>query len=266
MLPSLNRSIALLMVTSHNDPEGNSTTYALSEQLADVFSRCGFFDGQLGEVRGMCSEGGQKMFDRAVRRYKKSPRYESTEISALDLMQRFDDCDEKTTGEQAQAAADQYAEQLEEEEADRLKDILRDQFGIESWDDWYRLIDARRCIAKSNPELLERGGLKNHRAFAKRANDLAESSKSKDCTPSTLVKWRDTQARIRQGIENPLSIIPVPGGGDVWGNGEPVLRDKEGNPRRRVIDIFGKEVPENRKSDVDEINEMVVKAYRTRKQ
>ena len=262
MLPSLERSIALLMVTSHNDPEGSSTTYPLSEQLADVFSRNAFFDGQLREVRGMCSEGGQKIFDRAVRRYKKSPRYQSTEISALDLMQRFNSCDEKTTGEQAQAAADQYAEQLEEEEAGRLRDILRDQFGIESWDDWYRLIDARRCIAKSNPELLERGGLKNHRAFAKRASELTEASKSKDCTPSTLIKWRETKDRIRQGIENPLSIIPVPGGGHVWGNGEPVQRDRQGNPRRRIIDIFGKEVAENEKPDIGGIGGMVDRAYR----
>ena len=60
----------------------------------------------------------------------------------------------------------------------------------------------------------------------------------------------------------PRAIINVPGGDQIWGDGEPVRRDRDGKPRRRSIDIFGNKVAENEKPEIDDIGGMVDRAYR----
>lgn len=74
------------------------------------------------------------------------------------------------------------------------------------------------------------------------AFSLYETAKANGCSPVEWVQWKKDKALVKAGEVNPGAIINVPGGGQIWGDGEPVRKDKEGNPRRRSIDIFGNEV------------------------
>lgn len=260
-VPLLRRDLAKLLVVADGDPEGSMTQQRLSQELSTVFERNGFTESALSELRIMCGVGGAKLFERAVKKYRTSPSYKALEMNAIECLHSIDDpeCDD---GAPHQQAAEKWADELPEDERQRLQDHLRDEYGLESVEDWTRLIQARHCIAKRHPQKVTREGYKAARKFARLAKQLADDSKVLDCMPAELMEWRDTKAKIREGRVNPGSIINVPGGGQVWGDGEAVRPDKEGRPKHKMIDIFGNEVASNEMPDVTRIDRMVNTAWK----
>ena len=257
-LPGLDRHIALAMITSHDDPWKEGTMDPMAEHLAVVFARNEVQKTTLNEIRAACSPGGQRLLDRAVMRYKKTPVYQTTERNAEELMLRIDLAKrEEGVGEATERAVEDFTDQIDAAESERLKAYLRENWGIESWDDWYLIVDARNCIAEKNPEMLKRSGYRAHRAFTKAALRLANRARGFGWTPSALLAYES----IDWKTVNPGAIIDVPGGGQVYGDRTPVHRDNNGQPRRKSIDIFGRDIADNMHPDYEQIRQAAEKAF-----
>lgn len=264
-LPRLDFYLARLLVSSENDPGGTDRTDPIGSLVADALVDQMPFEKQLIEIRSMLSAGGQKVFDRAVRKYRKHPKAQAAEINALEMMQGLKGLPEDATGEQAKQKADEFAEDLEDKQAEDFRRILAEDYDITSMEDFARLIDARHCIAETQPKLLNRPGLSGARAFTKAALKLVGESRAKDCMPREIIEYRKAMVMVRNGTANPGSIINVPGSSQkIYGNGEPVRPGKDGKPRRTVIDIFGNEVAAGEQVDVNNLRDMVEVAFKNR--
>lgn len=260
-LPTLRREIALVLVAAQNDPSGTKTTCAISDELARVFVHNKLTDKDLGDIALSCNEVGQVVLRRAIGKYKKSPAHKAIELSAEELFAQLDDTQENSSDNDPQQEAEAFTEDFPKDDGEWLRKHLRDTYGLNSPQDWMHLKQARHCIAEQRPELRKRTGRKTARTLAKLAFDLYETAKANNCSPVEWVEWKKTKKAISSGQVNPGSIINVPSGGQVWGDGEPVRHDSNGKPRRRAIDIFGKEVADNERPDIDDIDDMMGRAY-----
>ena len=258
-LPTLDYLVARQLITSHNDPSSTDQRDALGHALARAMTDAMPFKKDLIEIRAMLSPGGQKLFDRAERRYLKSSAYEAIETSSEELMLLVDEANSKdTTGERSKQVVDEFSSRLSESEAGQLEEFLRDR-GIECWEDWYRLIDARRCIAETRPDLIKQRGFRAHKAFTNAALKLAADAKSAGpgWTPTKLLEYR----AIDWSTVHPGSIIDEPGGRQVFGDRTPVRRDSNGKLMRQSVDIFGREIAANEHPDYDKIRQAAEKAF-----
>ena len=265
-LPRLDFYLARLLVSSENDPGGTDRKDSMGSLVADALVDQMPFNKQLIEIRSMLSSGGQKVFDRAVRKYRNHPEAQAAEINALEMMEGLEGLPRDATGKKAKQRADEFAEELEDKQAQDYRRILAEDYDITSMKDFARLIDARHCIAETQPQLLERSGLSGARAFTRAALKLVEDSRSKDCMPREIIEFRKTMVMVRNGTANPGSIINVPGSSQqIYGNGEPVRRSKkDGKPRRTAIDIFGNEVAAGDQVDVNNLRDMAEVAFKKR--
>lgn len=257
-MPSLRRELALVLVSAKVDPSGTKSHCVLSDELARVFIKSQATEALTAEVALMCNEIGMVIFRRALIKYQASEEYKAIELSTDELFIHLDRQDAK---ESAQESAQAFTEDFPDNDRDWLRNHLRETYGLNSPEDWEHLKQARYCIAKENPELVHQFGWKSARRLSKMAFSLYETAKANGCSPGEWLQWKKTRALIRSGKVNPGSIINIPGGGHVWGDGEPVRRDKDGKPRRRAIDIFGNEVAENEATDISAIDRMVQQAY-----
>ena len=263
-LPTLRREIALVLVSAKSDPSGTKKSCSISDELAKVFIANKATDVLARDVSTMCNEVGLTILRRALIKYKASAQYKAVELSAEELFAYLDGLKGEADQEKTQETAEEFTEDFESDERERLRAYLRDTYGLNSAEDWEHLKQSRYCVAKENPELLRQAGRQSARRLSKMAFALYETAKANGCSPVEWVQWKKDKALVKSGKVNPRSIINVPSGGQIWGDGEPVRRDKDGNPRRRSIDIFGNEVAENEKSDIDKIDDLMDRAYRNR--
>lgn len=260
LLPTLKRPLSLALVTAQRDPSGSKRYCTLSDELASVFVHNRATESKLQSAFMMCSEAGQKVFTRARGKYEGTPDFQTVVLNAEELFEQVDSL-EHDQEDQAQTTAEDFTADLPQDDAEWLRNYLRDTFGLESPQDWEYLKQARRCIAEQRRDLMNRPGRKTKRVLSKLAFDLYETAKANDCSPVAWLEWKKTKADVANGRINPLSIITVPGGRQIWGDGEPVRPDGNGQPRRKAIDIFGREVADNEQPDIQKIDEMVQKAY-----
>ena len=263
-LPTLRREIALVLVSAQSDPSVSKRTCTLSDELARVFVHNNATDALTSDVATMCNEAGLLILRRALSKYKASDKYKAVELSADELFAQLDRLKGEANQENAQEKAEEFTEDFEADERDRLRSYLRDTYGLNSAEDWEHLKQSRHCIAQKNPDLFGQLGRKTARRLSKLAFSLYETAKANGCSPVEWVRWKKDKALVKAGKVNPGAIINVPGGGQIWGDGEPVRKDKDGKPRRRSIDIFGNEVASNEQPNIDDIDDMMGRAYKSR--
>lgn len=178
-----------------------------------------------------------KVYRRAEAKYENNPQYRSIELSTDELFAHLDK-KKAEEGEDTHEAVEEFAKDLPADERDWLKAHLRETYGLESAEDWKHLKEARVCVRKQHPELMREIGRTAARRLSKIAFDLYTIAKANNCSPMQWAEWLETKAMVRDGKVNPASIINVPGTGQIWGDGEPVRKDSNGNPRRREVDIL----------------------------
>ena len=257
-MKGLSRQLALLLIDSRPDQIRTQQV----EQLEVVLAKNRFTETELANLKSFCNEGGSVLLQRAIAKYMKNPIRDGMNRAAQEILgkasQRAQQKGDQFTAEEAQRGFEEDVEDFgEEAKRLRLREFLRDEFGIESKEDFLRLVVAVKMIEKTRPELVQRGDLKSRNTAIKEARKLYEEAKSKDCSPKAIIEWRD----LMKTKLNPNMIYTRPDGQQIWGNGEAVIRDKDGHPRRKAITIFGTEVPTSEVPDMDDVARDVWAAY-----
>ena len=257
-MEGLPRSLALLLIDSRPDQIRTPQV----DQLEVVLAKNRFTETELANLKSFCNEGGSVLLQRAVSKYMKNPVREGMHRAAQEILgrasQRANKKGDAFTAEDAQRGFEEDVEDFgEEAERLRLRDFLRDEYGIESKEDFLRLVQAVKMIEQTRPDLLQRHDLKSRNIAIKLARALYEEATAKGTTPKAIIEWR----KLRQQKLNPNVIYTRPDGQQIWGTGEAVIRDKDGHPRRKAVTIFGTEVPSSEVPDMGDVARDVWKAY-----
>ena len=263
-LPKLSRDVALVLHNANQDSSGGRTHCDVSDELSRVLIHNKATESLMRDIALMCNEIGLKVLRRGIAKYKASPQYKAVELSSDELFAHLDDNKGGSSNNDPQKTVEAFTEDFPEDDREWLRSHLRDTYGLHSAEDWEHLKQARRCIAEERADLLGKRGHKTARTLSKLAHDLYTTAKANDCSPAEWIEWRKTKALVRDGKVHPGSIINVPGGKQIFGDGEPVRPDSQGRPRRTAIDIFGREVAANEMADVHKIDNMVRNAFEKR--
>ena len=261
-LNGLSRQLALTLVTpSDKDPRATAGSDPLAEELSAIFVRCQLSEAQLWELIGHCSEAGAKVWRRACAKYMKDPVFKAREINVQELLLHVEKEMGSATpdggawdGAKAKEAADAFADDFEDPEQIR-QELLR--LGIESAKDWALMLDALRCVAKEDPKTFNTPGIASRNTITRKARELKDLAKLQGSTPSAIIAWKKIKRKIGTKDCLPNEIHVRPDGSMIYGDGTPVIRDKNGNLRRRVATIFGTPMAANEVPDVADITRKV---------
>ena len=258
LVNGLNRQLALLLVNSRPDQIRTPQV----EQLEVVLAKNRFTETELVNLQSFCNEGGAVLLQRAIAKYLKNPVRDGMNKAVQELLgnasQRQKNKGDQFTADDAQQGLEEDLEGFgNEAKRLRLRDVLRDEFGIESKHDFLLLMQAVDMIEKTRPDLVQRGDLKARNAAVKMARALYEEAKAKETTPRAIIEWK----KLRKQKLNPHAIYTRPDGQEIWGDGSAVVRDRNGQPRRKAMTIFGAEVPTSEMPDIDQIKKDVFDAY-----
>lgn len=261
-ISGLPREIALILIAAEDAwVAGSSDPH--SELIAALFARSGCSEAKLMDLLQFCGDGGRKVFQRAVRRYLTGPSYMAQAINGhetLDYVMR-QQIDADPDGVKAAADAEACTDEFADADRESARQWLRDACGINDPGDWAMMLDALQCIRREDPQAFNRPGLQARNAITKRALRLMERARAYGCTPSKLMEWKKLRTQIGTSACNPNSIYVRPDGQQIYGDGTPVMRDKDGQPRRRVSTIFGVDMAEGSVPSADEIRQKMQQAY-----
>lgn len=259
-VPGLRRLVALLLATTTEDGWQTGQQDPVCEEIVQALIANGFTTKQLLDVEQFCSPEGLKSWKRAVRKYLSDPSRQGVADAAVEAL--------LDAARQGEAAGDEYdpeeAEQVISEGADRfdnaeaVRNYLRDEFGLESRKDYLYLMDAMKCTIRDRSELWKAGGEENLRQITKLALSLAQQAKAyPDCTPSRLRQWQRLKRNRSQ--MNPNAIYKRPTGDWVWGDMKPVIW-VNGEAHRPMSTLFGVRPVGSTPSDV-EMHDLIERAF-----
>ena len=254
----LSRALALMLIGCRVD----QVRAAQVKQLAEVLTKNRFTEAELTNLLSFCNEGGAVLLQRAIARYLKDPITDGANRAVQELLGNAGERQKKKgdqfTADDAQRGLEADLEDFGEDAAKfRLREILRDDYGIESKEDFLMLLQAMKMIEQTQAEMISRGGLRERNKAVRMARALYEKAKAQGSTPKAIIEWD----KLKRTKLNPNVIYTRPDGQQIWGNGEAVIRDKDGNPRRKAFTIFGTEVPTSEVPDMNDIGRDVRKAY-----
>lgn len=251
----LKRELALPLVTAPEDriDEGDSHRKALTQLLINNQPS----KVELMELSQHLGGYGQKIFVRAVRHYGNDATRRGlnsvVEEILLKLQQKAAE-DGRIDGDEASEDFDQTAEEIAPDL--EMRQVLADEWDIHSPADFEMMIQAMALIAKEEPNLWIQSGRSAQHQQTSKARRLYEEAKRYGCTPQCIVDWRIAQNKPM----NPNAIYKRPDGLQIWGNGDPVVMDKQGNPRRPMSTFFGQKLDGEVPHDF-EMRDWVKRAY-----
>ena len=257
-MEGLSRQLALLLIDSRPDQIRTQQV----DQLELVLAKNRFTETELANLKSFCNEGGSVLLQRAIAKYMKNPIRDGINRAVQEILgraaQRQQQKGDNFTADDAQRGFEEDMKDFgAEAERLRLREYLRDEWGIESKEDFLRLLQAVKMIELTRPDLIQRGDLKSRNFAIKAARKLYEEATAKNTSPKAIIDWRN----LMKTKLNPNMIYTRPDGQQIWGTGEAVIRDKDGNPRRKAFTIFGTEVPTSEVPDMNEIARDVWAAY-----
>lgn len=236
-LPGLDRDDAITLVSAQESIADEGERHRQVLQL--LFVRHQLTVKQIGQLRPYLGGFGLKVLARALWGYSHDPAYKGTEEAIgvlLREMQRQAEAEGRIQGEKLEDVFDS----CDQESPDlRMREILRDDWGIESAADFEMLILAMALTAKKNQNEWMRGNRQQLNVLTKKARRLYERGKANNVSPAKIVEWDDW----KQTQNNPNAVFVRPDGIEVWGDGERVIRDKNGQPCRPMASLFGGDVP-----------------------
>lgn len=264
-LPGLHRDLALVLVSTTKTTR-SATEDPFAKQLLQVFLRLKPTRRELSELRSYCSEMGAACWDSATRYYQADPVYQGAAEIADELLlgtakrqqeaqDHGDAFDDDRATQELRDAADGYQEQL------RLRDRLRDEYGLESAADWRMMVEAMRCSVRAYRGEWQRGDRQALRDLTREARRLLRKAQSMNSTPQVVADW-EALMQNPSGMK-PNVIYRRPDGISIWGDRALVVWDKDGNPCRPMDTIFGKVMAEGSVPLDYEMEDMVRRAWGT---
>ena len=261
-LKGLTREYAVILVMSVRSTLQGQGGDPTADLIARLMVKNKLNLKELTDISLFCGEEGLKTYRRAIDRYKRDPSVRGTAEMAENLLLRglenqvaAEDVGKEYSDEQVQQdvenAADQYADMM------RTREWLRDEFNIESRQDYAWMMQALRITFKSDRAKWLKGDRAGLNALTREAFKLYRQAKSYPCSPRTLTDWRKTRSQPM----NPHAVYRRPDGVEVWGSGELVIRDKNGAPKRPMDTIFGLKMPEGSVPMDFEMDKLVDQAY-----
>lgn len=263
LLPGLTRDIALILVSAKTDTRG-ATEDPVAKTVCQLLIRNQPTAREITTMLGFCldSEFGTKCFRTAVGYYYADPvskgkteLADSLLLRGLLQQEKAEAAGETYSDEQVQQDIEAEAERAEERL--RLREWLRDEYNIESRQDYAWMLDALRCVCKANQGHWQRASRADLNLMTRKARRLYERAKAYPCRPSAVVEWDEQK---RKGLQ-PNVIYKRPDGVKIWGTNELVVYDAEGAARRPQETIFGKTMPDGTVPMDFEMNDLVDKAY-----
>ncbi len=246
-LKGLSRRLALLLV---NPLAEHEPVDPQAKQIADVIAANRLTDSEIAEVAQFCGEQSVRVWSRAVSFYSRSTAKQATD-SALDELllnawQRQHQAEAKGqsfTAEEARAAVDDDADSYDEQL--RLREFFSETMGIDSPGDLAMWVQSMEQVFQAHAREWPDLDLKGYRVMVKRARGIFNTAQRLNSTPETVARWN--ALRLNGSMKSqPNMIFLRPDGTEVFGDGEPVLRDKDGlNPRRPMAGFLGDAVRES---------------------
>ena len=220
-----------------------------AKQIAQLLAQSRLTDSELNDAALCVDSGAMRLWIRAVGHYKQEPTFKAVDAALSEVvlkawMRQKAASDEGTdlTEEEAQAAAEQDVDSYEE--TMRLRDFFRDHWGVESAADLRMWVESMEAIYQQHKEEWPSLDLQGYNRMVKRAFAVFTEARRMNSTPMAMAAWRELVKSGRMKLQ-PLMIFRRPDGVEQFGDGLPVLRDKEGkNPRRPMAGLLGEMVPE----------------------
>ncbi len=243
-LKGLPRHLALMLVNPL--PE----TTVISEQareIAQVLIWNRLTDKEIADVSQFCGDQAMRLWMRAVQEYNRDPARKGVDAALMEVLlnawQRHSQAEaagQECTAEEAQAAAEQDADNYDQ--SMRLREFFRDNLGIECPKDLVMWVEAMEMVYQQHAREWPQLDLKGYNRMVKQARGIFMEARRMNSTPETIMRWR---AEVRGGRMKlqPSTIFRRPDGVEMFGDGLPVLRDKDGNPRRPMAGFLGETVP-----------------------
>ena len=255
-LPGLKRQHAILLVTASADKTDPGDFH--SKLLKQLLLQHEFTSKQVLNLTQFMGEFGLKVYGRAVRAYDNDSVQKGLNDVISEILLKIQQDATGEAGIDGEEVSDAFDEQAQQIAPDlKLREYLRDEWDIESAEDFEMMIQAMMIIAKESPNEWIQSGRSTQDQQTIRARRLYQDSKMYPCSPKALWEWRRSEDRDR----SPNAIFKRPDGVEIWGNGDRVIYDADGNARRPMQTIFGKEVPDGSVPMDFEMRDMVKRAY-----
>lgn len=238
-LPGLSRSLALLMLNGKHGP----TSTVTGRDVARFAIQAGTAREELESLCTMCGEWGQLVFKAAIDAFDKDPtqaaKDQMIEMLLLEAQDRREGKEEPVDGEEVESEFEAGAEAAPDME---LRQHLADRWGIESAEDFEMMMEAMQIVRKENENTWLRCSRGVQNQLTKEARALYERAHSAQCPPSKLREWD-----ALQWSENQANVIYIRPWDkvEVWGNGDLVIHDEDGNPTRAMPTVFGKDAAQS---------------------
>lgn len=263
-LPGMKRKMALILVSAQKDTR-SAVSDPVARALCQLLIRHQPTGSELTTLMGYCldSEFGSQCFRRAVGYYYADPvaqgKSELTESLFLDGLEKQAKAEAGGTEYTDEQVEQDFEAVAKAQEQLRLREWLRDEYDIESPQDFYWMLDALRCVWKKQGTSFIRSSSNDLNQLTRQARRLYERAKSYPCAPSVVVAWDEAK---RTGLKV-NTVYKRPDGVEIWGDGKLVIRDKDGKMSRPTDTIFGKTMAEGTVPMDFELAGLVNRAYPT---
>ena len=147
---------------------------------------------------------------------------------------------QECTADEAQAAAEQDADSYDQ--SMRLREFFRDNLGIECPKDLVMWVESMEMVYRQNSREWPQLDLHGYNRMVKQARSIFMEARRMNSTPQAIADWREL---VRSGRmqSQPNAMFRRPDGVEIFGDGIPVLRDKDGNRRRPMAGFLGEMIP-----------------------
>lgn len=240
LLPGLGHELGKLLTAPDLGTQTFNSTNLWVERLVLLMVRNAKTTTDLEACITHISAAGLKPWSAALRLYAKHPSVAKVEAEAIEqlllefIRQTKDDEDTDFDGDAAEEVMT----------GAQTKDFLRREYGLTSAFEYRRLLQSMKIVIKQDPTRWQRGEEADLNAMVRKARKLYERARSYDrpgekffCSPAQVHEFDLFRAKKLGIAKN--ALYKRPDGEMCWGDGKPVIYDKDGNPRRPMESLLG---------------------------
>jgi hypothetical protein len=243
-LKGLPRHLALMLV---NPLPEKAAVEGPAREVAQFLVWNRLTDAEIGDVAQFCGDQAIRLWIRAVQLFNQDPAKQAIDAALNEVIfgawQRRQQGEAKggnLTGEEAKTAAEEDADSFDE--SLRVREFLRDNLGIEGPEDLLMWVEAMEVVHQQHKSEWPHLDLQGYNRMVRKARWFFVEARKMNSTPQAIADWREL---VRSGRmrSQPNAIFRRPDGVEIFGDGIPVLRDKDGNRRRPMAGFLGEMIP-----------------------
>lgn len=256
-LTGMPRDLALMLVTAEVDHTGYSTQNG--RRVAHFAIQAGLKRKDLEDLMTIVGTYGMRVLGYAMQEFDKDPtqvaKDQSIEMFFLGAEDRREGAPEDVDGKEVENEFNTAAGSVPDLE---LREHLRERWSIDCPEDFEMMLQALYCVRKEHKRDWLNCSRETQNNYTREARHLYNRAAEKRCPPISLIQWEELEWGEQYKSEirvRPWDKVRI------WGNGDRVVLDSEGQASRTMPTIFERDAAEGDVPSERDMQEMMRRAY-----